>query len=302
MAEQTRPRISPDENEILKNIRKFNYGNWLQAKTLFDKKLYKVLIFSDPHGWLADLTSLRCINQVLQHHNFDEVMIAGDLVDLPYISRHEKKLYEDGVLQGYSEIGEINYTKEQILAPLRHSVSDKTKIRFIPGNHDERITKPHLNNLGQLARLAVLNKEFKTTEFEIMLDFKKYGIEWDGKDVYDYFDKFTVVHGLSLAKNASEKNIMEYMGSGASGHSHRLQPKYITNRKNPYVWFEVGCTRVRTEVEYFPTGKIPDWQNGFVELIFYKEGDEVYFFGQCHVIVDGMCCYQGVVYNGNKIL
>lgn len=283
-----RPRLTEKE---------FNY--W-QLKKFFDKKIYRVLIFSDPHGWLADQSVLRCINKILQHHNFDEVMIAGDLMDLPYISRHEKKLYDDGILNGYSEIGEVEYTKEQILKPLRESVSDSTVIRFIPGNHDERITKPHLNSKGQLARLAVLNKEYKTTELEVMLSFDQFGVTWDKKDTYEYFDKFTVVHGLSLAKNAPEKNVHEYMGSGASGHTHRLQNKYVTNRKNPYVWFETGCTRVRTEVEYFPTGRIPDWQNGFVTIDFYNNGDDVYFFGTCHPVVDGVASYNGVVYYGNK--
>lgn len=281
-----RPRLTEKEN------------NWWQVRKFFDQKLYKVLIFSDPHGWLADQSALRCINKVLQHHHFDEVMIAGDLVDLPYVSRHEKKLYDEGILKGYSEVGEIEYTKEQVLKPLRASLPDSTSIRFIPGNHDERIIRPHLNSKGQLARLAVLNKEYKTTEFEVMLDFDKLGIQWDKKDVYEYFDKFTVVHGLSLAKTAAEKNIQEYMGSGASAHTHRLQNKYVTNRKNPYVWFETGCTRVRTEVEYFPTGRIPDWQNGYVTITFYECGDEVYFFGENHAIVDGITEYNGVIYFG----
>lgn len=282
----SRPRLTEREN------------NWWQLKKFFDKRVFKVLIFSDPHGWLADQSALRCINKVLQHHNFDEVMIAGDLVDLPYVSRHEKKLFDEGILKGYSEIGEIEYTKEQVLKPLRASLRDETKIRFIPGNHDERITKPHLNSKGQLARLGVLFKEYKTTELDVMLDFNGFGVEWDKGDAWEYFDKFTVVHGLSLAKNASERNIQQYMGSGASGHTHRLNPRYQTNRKGPYVWFETGCTRVRTEVEYFPTGVIPDWQNGFVTLTFYNNGDDVYFFGQCHPIIDGMVEYNGVVYYG----
>jgi len=58
---------------------------WWQQKQLFDKQLYKVLIFSDCHGWLADLSALRCINQVLQHNKFDEVIINGDVTDMPYI-------------------------------------------------------------------------------------------------------------------------------------------------------------------------------------------------------------------------
>jgi hypothetical protein len=272
--------------------------NWWQLKQLYDKKLYKVLIKSDAHGWLTDLSVQRCINRVLQKNKFNEVADLGDLMDLPYISRHEKKLYDEGILKGYSEVAEVEYVKDQILAPLRASTD--AELRFIPGNHDERITKPQLNSKGQLARLHVLYKNCGgSTEYEKILDFEKFGIKWDKKDYINWFDKFTGVHGLSLAKNAPEKNIYEYMGSGASGHTHRLQYKPITNRNNPYVWLECGCGRVRTEVEYFPTGRIPDWQHGFVTVSFVPCGDTVLFYAQTHQVINGSCYYDGVVYSGN---
>lgn len=280
-----RPRLT--ENEY----------NWWQLKKLYDRKSYRVLIKSDEHGWLTDLTVQRCINKVLQNEKFDEVALLGDLGDWPYISRHEKKLYDSGILSGYSEVGEANYIREQILKPLR--ASTPAKIRFIPGNHDERITKPHLNSKGQLARLLILQNHFKETTLEGLLDFKEYGIEWDGGDFINWFDMFTGVHGLSLAKNAPVQNIYEYMGSGASGHSHRLNYKPITNRNNPYVWLECGCGRVRIEVEYFPTGRIPDWQHGFVTIDFVPNGKTVLFYAQTHQIIDGTCMYNGVVYDGN---
>lgn len=271
---------------------------WWQMKKLYDQKLYKVLLFSDPHGWLADLRALRCINKVLQYNKMDEVCINGDLGDFPYISRHTKKLYDDGILAGYSEIKELEYINEQILRPLRASTSAKIRIRL--GNHDERITKPNLLGDSQLARLANLYKHFGTTEYKDMLYCQESdGFIYDAEDVFTYFDMFEVVHGLSLSKNAPEKNIQEYMSSGASGHSHRLHPYYRTNRKAPYVWFELGHTRVGEQVEYFPTGKIPDWQQGFVEVSFYKEGNKVRFYGQPINIIEGKCMYNGVVYDGN---
>lgn len=282
------PRQRPIETE----------GNYHQLKQLWDEKLFKLLIFSDPHGWLCDQTALRCINKVLQHNNFDEVCMNGDGVDLPYLSRHHKKLYEDGILNGYSEVKELIYTKEQIINPLRLSFDGK--IRWRIGNHDERIIKPNILNDSQLARLAILHKHFNTTDYDKMLNlYPSDGYIYDPSTVYTYFDKFDVVHGLSLAKNASEKNIQEYMSSGSSGHTHRLNSKFITNRKAPYVWFESGHTRIDKEVEYFPTGKIPDWQQGFVTVSFLQEGDEVRFFAQAVNIIEGRCMYNGVVYDGN---
>lgn len=283
---QVRPRLTETEY------------NWWQLREFYNKKLYKVLFFSDPHGWLADLSSLRCINQVLRHNKFDEVCVNGDINDFPYISRHTGKLYEDGILNNYSEIKEIEYTREQILNPLRLSTDAKLRIRI--GNHDERVTKPANIGQTQLARLAVLYKHFETTDYSKMLGLSESdGYIYDPSDVYTYFDKFDVTHGLSLTKNASEKNIQEYMSSGASGHTHRINSKYLTNRKSPYVWFELGCTRLIEQVEYLPTGKVADWQNGFVTVMFYQDGDKVRFYGQPTIIVEGKCYFDGVLYDGN---
>lgn len=269
-----------------------------QEKRLCDNKLYKVLIFSDPHGWLADLTALRCINKILQSEHFDEVCINGDIVDMPYISRHTSRLYEDGILSGYSEVQEISYTKEQILNPLRLSFDGKIRVRL--GNHDERITNPMNFTQSQMAKLAVLFKHYNTSDFDSMLGITEAdNYIYDTSTVHTYFDMFDVVHGLSLNKNAAEKNIMEYMGSGTSAHTHRLNSKYLTNRKKPYVWFESGCTRVKEEVEYLPTGKIADWQQGFVTVVFHKDGDNVRFYGHPTLILDGRCYYNGIIYDGN---
>ncbi len=272
--------------------------NFRQSKILWDKKLYSLMLFSDVHGWLADLKALRCINQILQQHKFDEVCINGDLVDMPYLSKHTQKLYADGILAGYSEVEEINYTHEQILKPLR--LSTDAKIRIRNGNHCERITKP--NNLGdkQLKNLAILYKEFQTTKFEEMLKLSDLGMVYDPSDVFTYFDIFDVTHGLKLAKNAAEQNIRDYMSSGSTGHTHRLNSKYLTNRKAPYVWLESGCTRLIEQVEYLPTGVVADWQNGFVTVHFWVEGDKVRFFAQPHIIIDGKCYYNGVVYDGGR--
>lgn len=282
----SRPRLSETE------------FNWWQKKRLCDKKLYKALIFSDPHGWLCDQSALRCINEVLKDNKFDEVIINGDIVDMPYISKHTQRLYEDGILADYSEVKEIDYTVEQILKPLR--LSTDAKIRIKTGNHCERITKPFNLGQSQLAKLAVLYKHFGTTQYNEMLQLKESdNFIYDETDVYTMFGIFDVTHGLSLNKTAAEKNIYEYMSSGSTGHTHRLNSKYLTNRKKPYVWLESGCTRLINQVEFLPTGKVADWQQGFIEVVFTKDNDNVRFFARPILILEGKCYFNGVVYDGN---
>jgi len=278
-----RPRMK--ENE---------YNEW-QLRKLTDKNVFRVLIFTDPHGILADPKATGVINKVLQHNKFDEVCINGDIVDLPYLSKHTSRLYENGILANYSEIGEIEHTKAAILEPLRASTDAKIRVRL--GNHDERITNPYNLGHGQSNRLNVLYNHYNSTKLDEMLNIKPTD-DWiyDPSHIYTYFGKFDIVHGLSTQKGASRKNINDYFSSGCSGHTHRLGATYITNRNDKYVWFEMGCTRLTQQVEYLPTGVVADWQQGFLDLTFYFEGKEVLFFAEPYAIIEGRCKYNGTVY------
>lgn len=269
-------------------------SDW-QQKILKDKGVFKTLWFSDPHGWLFDPKATGVINKVLQANKFDEVGINGDIVDLPYLSRHTARLLEDGILSGYSEVKEIEHTKAAILEPLRNSTDAKIRIRL--GNHDERITNPLNLGHNQSNRLLMLGNHYQSNQLDVMLDIKSTdGYIYDPSSRFTYFDKFDVFHGLSLVKSASRKNINDCFSSGGSGHTHRLGATYITNRTGSFVWVEMGCTRLIQQAEYLPTGVTPDWQQGFIEVTFTMHNDRVLFFVEPHVIVDGVCKYNGVVY------
>lgn len=269
--------------------------NHFQLKRLTDKKVFKTLWFSDPHGWLSDPKANAVIRKVLQSNKFDEVGINGDIVDLPYLSKHTAKLYEDEVLSGYSEINEIEHTKAALLEPLRASTDAKIRVRL--GNHDERITKPFNFGQGQSNRLNILYNHYNSTKLDEMLGLKA-SDNWiyDPSPRFTYYDKFDIVHGLSIQKGASRKNINDYFSSGSSGHTHRLGATYVTNRNDSYLWIEMGCTRIADQAEYLPTGITPDWQQGFVDLTFYFEGKDVLFFAEPHAIIKGKCKYNGVIY------
>ena len=284
---KSRPRLSDTDYEVYKQ------------KKITDSKVYRVLFASDYHGWLVDLKAARVVNKILQHNKFDEVCLNGDTVDLCYLSAHNKRLYGEGILKGYTEVGELEYTRDQILAPIRQST--KAKIKFRLGNHCNRIVTPNLLGKSQLANLAVVHKHFNTTELDQMLSLKEMDIDYDPTPSCNYFGIFECVHGLSLAKTASEKNIMAYMGSGTSGHTHRLSNHYITNKKGDHAWFQSGCLRIREEVEYLPTGIIADWALGCVVVTFYEESPGKYmFFGETIPIVNYKAQYNGVIYDGNK--
>jgi hypothetical protein len=53
------------------------------------------------------------------------------------------------------------------------------------------------------------------------------------------------------------------------------------------------------QVEYLPTGVVADWQQGFVTVNFWLENGKIRFYGHPTIILDGRCCFNGIVYDGN---
>lgn len=233
---------------------------------------------------------------IVNNNKIDEIVLNGDVLDLPYLSRHTKKLFEVGIMKRYSEVSEIEFVKKYILGELRKAT--KAKIVYRLGNHEERITAPYSLTKEQLERLNIVYDEYNTTDLDKMLELRSMGIEYDPTPVRTYYGVFDCVHGLSLAKSAPAKNIQEYMSSGTSGHSHRLNSTYITNKKSSYCWLESGCMRTRDAVEYLPTAKVADWANGFVQVVFDLSGRKPLFYAKTHPIIEGKCEFNGVIYKG----
>lgn len=256
-----------------------------------NNKLFKLLVLSDLHGIFLDEKAWQIVLSIIKNNNFDEIVLNGDILDFPLISKHDKKLFEVPVMKNYSEALEIEFTKKVILKPLR-DVAPDSKIIFRLGNHEERLTEGKYSVAAE--RLAKLFKHYNTSELNQMLKLDKLGIEYDPSECRNYFDRFDVVHGLSLAKTAPRNNINMYMGSGTSGHSHRLNSTYIRNKKHPYVWVESGCLRTIDNVEYLNTAMVADWMQGFVTVVFDTDND--YFYSKTHPIVNGSCEFNGVIY------
>lgn len=278
------------QEEVLEVLK--NSFNKVQVVTKQVKNAsYKLLVLSDLHGVFLDHRAWQCVLSMLKDNTFDEIVLNGDVLDFPLLSKHDKKLFDAGVMKNYSEVLEIEFTKEFILRPLRE-VAPNTKIVFRLGNHEERLTEGKYTVAAE--RLAKLFKHYNTSELNEMLELDSLDIEYDPSEVRNYFDQFEVVHGLSLAKTAPRNNIHLYMGSGTSGHSHRLNCTYIRNKKHPYVWVESGTLRTVENVEYLPTAMVADWMQGFVTIVFDRDSD--YFYAKTHPIVYGTVEFNGVIY------
>jgi Icc-related predicted phosphoesterase len=235
----------------------------------------KVIICSDIHGIYLDQKAVDAFIRVVKVGKFDEVVINGDTYDFPLLSRHSQRLIRSGMLKDYSESKEIELVKEKVLKPLREATKGKIILRL--GNHDERAYYPYSISQSQLERLIGLWDQYGTRNFDEMIGTKEIG--------------------FSLAKKAAEKNILERMNSGSSGHTHRLNSTYINNAGHPHCWMESGHLRQGENVEYFPTAKTPDWQQGFVTVRFDMDkntnvNDKAIFFARTHPIINGRAEYK----------
>ncbi len=258
---------------------------------------HRIMVSSDHHGWLLDADAWEAHLKVVEDNPIDEYLLLGDVIDFPWIGRHGKALKrlndKADCFRNYSEVGEVEYTKEHILKPLRAATN--AKITLMWGNHCERVVSPGNFSRDQLARLTELHLAYNTTKLEEMLELEKIGIELHSAPVKTYFNKWNAVHGLTVSPTAATKNIIEFDGSGVSGHTHRLNSNFVTRRGRTLHWTESGTMRLIEEVEYFPTGKIPNWAQGYVSCIFNK--DRSTFFADTHLIYDGETAFNGKIYS-----
>jgi len=275
---QIRPRLSPEEYEALR-ITKDKHP-----------KYKRIMILSDMHMPFVDQDAVNCVISVLEDNYFDEIIFNGDIFDFPFISRHARRLYPVTNMTEVEEVEQFKY----ITSVIKKATS--SSLVFREGNHEERVTKPYSSTKEQLERISTLYNYFNTTSLQDMLSNSI--DEYDPSPERNYYNMFSVVHGVSLAQNAPKKNLYTYMSSGCSGHTHRLNSVYISNKRDNYVWLESGHLRNQTEVEYLPTANVANWQQGFVTVTFYLGEDEPRFFAQAHPIIENSVLYNGILYRG----
>lgn len=200
----------------------------------------QVAVASDFHSKFVDPFALRVWHEVLKIVQPAQVVLNGDVVDFPQISRHRK-------LPGHFSLGlqdEIDFAREKILRPAREICPD-ANILFTVGNHEFRLVTYIADTAPDLAALAVYddagNKIKVTFESLFGLNALKIGLVCRQNFLAPYAkqkkrelqenwitvgDALVVTHGVSCAKFAADEQLKRYQKSGTSGHTHR--PQVIT--------------------------------------------------------------------------
>lgn len=254
-----------------------------------DSRFHKVAIISDLHSQFLDKKAFELFLKIYKDHNFDQLIINGDLCDFPTISSYASRIetFNPSIPKSYSLDEELDFVEKEILEPL-HKAKPKVPIMVRLGNHEKRFMRPPKNATNAVADILETSRRRGATRLEDLLHLSKYNAKLSYKFVDILKNKFVVTHGTWLSKNRCEKYIHEYLMSGTSGHSHQDLSFSKTTYTGQIQWVESMCLRTIKNIEYMEEGVIPNWSQGFVDVWFEKGRKEPHI--RQHKFSDGYRC------------
>lgn len=199
-------------------------------------------------------------------HDWDEVVLLGDLMDFDLISSHNKDNLR--ATSGKQIRTEYEYGND-FLDELQAKAS-KAKFTLIEGNHDERIERyidanPQLEGMLEMeAGLQLIKRKIKWVRFWTKGDIHKIG-------------KAKFIHGLYTTKYHASKHAEAYGDNIFYGHTHDVQShsKELVGGDKTIVGQSLGCL-CKYDQRYM-RGKPSKWQQAFGVFYFLPDGHFTYY-------------------------
>ncbi len=217
----------------------------------------------------------------------DRGVKMGDLIDLPDISRHADN-------PEWHERAQTCVDAGSLIIYERRQASPETGWEMLEGNHDTRVRSEQLLRAERLYNLrpaclpgeepeeALLSLSRLLRLPQLGVDFTRPNGNYDHAQVV-INDKLAARHGWLTGKDAAKKSISRLDHSLVLGHTHR-QGVYSETRYridgSPYQVhaIETGCMcRIEGGLGYAVD---PDWQNGFVTVTVWPDGEISYDFAR----------------------
>jgi hypothetical protein len=114
-----------------------------------------------------DESAIDVMLQAMSHYRPDQVVIVGDFIDFPQLSKFQQEPEFEGTLQ--ATIQEAH----DLIGKIRASVGPKCQIDFIPGNHETRMQRAIVNNNPGLYNLTKPGEKYAIYSVPFLLDFEK---------------------------------------------------------------------------------------------------------------------------------
>ena len=158
----------------------------------------------------------------------DNVVLTGDMIDLPNMSRFEQR--NDWLTTTQAAIDRYHSFLAQIRANVPHA-----RIVVVHGNHEARMDRLVRNDAAPLLgiRRANADRELSVLTIPYLVRYEELGIEMvDGYPNAALWleDNLKVTHGTNVAKGGSNaaKYLKEVDETTIYGHTHRMEVAYRT--------------------------------------------------------------------------
>lgn len=218
-----------------------------------------VFVLSDFHCPYHDPKLLSITEQVLLEAQPDRLIINGDLVDWPSVSRHANE-------RGEATANECVQSAGEVLGRLIAAVPDNCLVQFIPGNHDSNLSRYLNERAAAAADLCVAGSDVPVWSLRNLLRFDELGVEMVGSEdrwmhsTVKLTDELVVRHGLSVKAGSAASVIANFKSATfatVSGHTHRQGIAHVTR------WRASGKHRVLQGAEVGGMFQMPrksnDW-------------------------------------------
>lgn len=227
----------------------------------------KVVLCSDHQVPYHDKGLHKAFCGYLKDYQPDVLVILGDFLDLPSISR-------------FTDVPDVAATIKNTLRVAGQVLEDyhntTLKVRqtfYLSGNHEQRFPNYLLKNAPEL---------YEHLDLPSLLGLHNYGIQWVPGDwpqsQLQLTPKLTATHGwiVRKASGASALATLEHLSrSVIVGHTHRMGMVFRTQhgprgKLSIHTGVEIGtmCT-ISGGLGYAVE---PNWQNGFCSLTIYRDG------------------------------
>lgn len=227
-------------------------------------------LLSDQQAGYHDKTLHKLVLAAIKVMQPQDIVLPGDLIDFPAVGS-----YSDG---GFREsMQESIDAGRGVVEDYRNALGYGKSIRYIPGNHEHRLTKYLLKNAPALYHVIGAGQKYPSMSVPGLLGLEELQVEWmGGLDPNEYPLAHTKVaqglmcyHGWIARKHGGMSALASLENQGTSiivGHTHRLAHLIKTVHSDGQLKFlhavEAGTMcKVAGGLDWTVD---PNWQNGFV--------------------------------------
>jgi hypothetical protein len=269
-------KINETLEESLRQSRNAKFKLPVQGKNKTSKGSYVRFFFPDSHGSKIDPAALGALLRDLEYLNPRELFMMGDHLDCDgFLAQHHV----------WGVVADCDYTYEDDIANCNgtldavQKVCPKGDIKYLEGNHEERIAKWCIT--AALRSKADAGLLLRSIGAESVLNLAKRGIPYISKaKFYDgcrvqgtlRAGKCFVTHGTRHGKDAAKSMLSRFGASVVFAHVHKLLAYSDRTVHNG----EMGAWSVGHIAQQQPAwrhGDPTDWSQGYAFQIVQTNGE-----------------------------